>query len=98
MDRKTTGIILTIAAVLLCGCPGLFSLFFGGLMAVVSFVPDANIDIFGSTDPQSALNFGLGALCLGALFVAIPIVVGVLALRRKPPQSISSDESLPPAI
>ena len=98
MDQKTTGIILTIAAVLLCGCPGLFSLFFGGLMALVSFVPNANIDVYGSNDPQSALTFGLGALCLGVLFVAIPVVVGVLTLRRKPTPAASSDEPLPPAI
>ena len=33
MDTRTKGIIATIAAVLLCGCPGLLLCIFGGLTA-----------------------------------------------------------------
>lgn len=84
MDRRTTGIIATVVAVLLCGCPGLIALFTGGLFALISRIPDANIDIFGSNDPQSALNFGLGTLCLGILLMVIPVVVGILTLRNRP--------------
>ncbi len=83
MDQKTTGIVATVAAVLLCGCPGLFALFMGGMFAIISQIPGADIDMFGSTDPQSALQFGLGGLCLGLLFVAIPVVVGFLTLRKR---------------
>lgn len=96
MDKKTTGIIATVATVLLCGCPGLFSVCFGALSAVASFVPDANIDIFGSSDPQAALGYGIGALCVGILFVLIPVVVGFLTLRKKPEEVVSFDEPLPP--
>jgi hypothetical protein len=83
MDQKTTGIVATIATVLLCGCPGLFALFMGAMFSVVSLVPGADIDMLGSADPQSALGFGVGAICLGLLFILIPIVVGFLTLRPR---------------
>ena len=54
MDKRTTGIIATIAAVLLCGLSGLFSVCIGFMIALVGFIPGAEIDMFGSSDPQSA--------------------------------------------
>ena len=84
MDKRTTSIIATVVAALLCGCPGLFSLCFGAMFAVVSFMPGADIDVFGSSDPTSALYTGIGALCGGVLLVAIPIAVGFFTLRKKP--------------
>lgn len=97
MSNKNTGIIATVATAILCGCPGLATLCWGALMAFVSFVPGADIDIGGSSDPQSALFTGLGALCAGVIFIAIPIVVGVVTLRKKPAAAPVSDEPLPPA-
>jgi hypothetical protein len=99
MDKRTTGIVATIVAVLLCGCPGLFALCFGALTAFAGAVPGSSIDIFGSSDPQTALLTGIGVLCLGLIFVAIPVVVGFVTLRNRPAQTSmpSSDESLPPA-
>ncbi|MBI5935983.1 MAG: hypothetical protein HY867_19935 [Chloroflexi bacterium] len=96
MNNKNTGMIATIVTALLCGCPGLLALCWGALMAFISFVPGADIDIGGSSDPQSALFTGLGALCAGVIFIAIPIVVGVVTLRKKP-AAVVSDEPLPPA-
>jgi len=84
VDKKSTGIIVTVITALLCGCPGLLSMCFGLVFAVVSRIPGAEIDVFGSSDPQSALSTGIGALCLGIVFVAIPIVVGIITLRKKP--------------
>ena len=98
MDKKTTGIIATVATGLLCGCPGLLSLCMGAMYAVVSQVPDAQIDMFGSSNPADALTFGIGGICLGIVLVAIPIVVGVLMLRKKQEAAPVSDEPLPPAI
>jgi hypothetical protein len=98
MDKKTTGIIATVIAALLCGCPGLVSLCWGVIAALVSFIPGANIDIGGSSDPKRALATGIGALCLGIVFIAIPIVVGVVMLRKKPVPETPSNEPLPPAI
>ena len=83
MDKKVTAIIITVVAILLCACPGLFGLFMGGMFALVSFIPGADIDVFGSTDPQSALNFGIGGLCAGFVLVLIAAVVIFIAWRRK---------------
>ena len=84
MDKKTTGWIATIAAVLLCGCPGLFGLCFGAISVTASFLPGAEIDILGSNDPAAATTMGVVFLCLSVIFIAIPIVVGVVTLRKKP--------------
>lgn len=96
MDKKNTGIIATVVTAILCGCPGLLALCWGALAAVISLIPGADIDIGGSSDPQSALITGIGSLCVGVLFIAIPIVVGVMMLRKKPAPPVT-DEPLPPA-
>ena len=89
MDRKTGGIIATIATVILCGCPGLLSLCMGVALAIVGLSPDANIDMFGGIDPNMAIGFGLSGICAGIIFVAIPIVVGIVTLR-KPKDTLTS--------
>jgi hypothetical protein len=111
MDKRSTGLIATIATALLCGCPGLFGLCFGSTSVLASLVPGAEIDVFGSSDPASATTMGVVSLCLSAIFIAIPIVVGVITLRKKPEEAITpvpvsgpmspvppeEDEPLPPA-
>ena len=96
MDTKTKGIVSTIAAVVLCGCPGLFMCFFGSISTFVSFVPGADIDVGGSSDPAAATAMGIGALCLSLIFIAIPIAVGYFTLRKKP-EAVVTNEPLPPA-
>lgn len=99
MDKKTVGIIATIASVLFCGCPGLGAICWGLMAAFVSQVPGADIDIGGSSDPTTAIIVGLGTLCIGVIFVAIPIVVGFFTLRTKPTAGTPiSNEPIPPAI
>ncbi len=92
MDKKTTSIVATVVAAFLCGCPGLFSICWGGMFAIISFIPGAEIDVMGSSDPTSALYTGIGALCGGVLLVLIPVAVGFFTLRKKPeaPSDISS--------
>ena len=99
MEKRNVGMIATGIAVLLCGCPGLFSIFFGAIFALVSVIPGADINIAGSSSPTSALLTGLGACCGGLLFVAIPVIVGFVLLRNKPVETLTpaSDEPLPPA-
>ena len=98
MDKKTTGIVATVATAVLCGCPGLFSMCFGVMFALVGGIPGADIDMMGSSDPAVAIGTGIGMLCGGIIFVAIPIVVGVLTLRKpKTPEVVNFDEPLPPA-
>jgi hypothetical protein len=112
MDKRTTGLIATIATALLCGCPGLVGLCLGGTSVLASFIPGAEIDVFGSNDPAAATSMGIVFLCLSVIFIAIPIVVGFVTLRRKPgvvapivtpitepkpPVPPVDDEPLPPA-
>jgi hypothetical protein len=97
--KRNTAVILTVVAALLCGCPGLFGLCWGALSAIISFIPGAQIDIGGSSNPQTALWTGLGTLCGGIIFIAIPIVIGVVTLRKKKEPEVHemvSDEPLPP--
>jgi hypothetical protein len=82
MNKKTSAIIITVVALLLCGCPGLFSLLMGGMFALISFIPGADIDMMGSNDPQSALMFGIGGLVIGFIFVVIAIAAIIISWRR----------------
>ena len=92
MDKKTVAIIVTVIAVLLCGCPGLLGVFGGGLFAIVSFIPGASIDVMGSSNPQSALTTGLIGLCGGLIFVLIAVIAIYLVWRRN-----KADSALPPS-
>ncbi len=85
MDKKTTAIVATVAAVVLCGCPGMFAFFMGAMFAGISQIPGADIDMFGRSDPQSALNFGLASICVGLVFVLIAVVISTIFWRRKGP-------------
>ena len=82
MDRNT-GLIATVATAVLCGCPGLFSCFWGSIASLVSFVPGAEIDIGGSSDPMAALVSGLVAIVIGFVLVAIPVAVWFFLVRGK---------------
>jgi hypothetical protein len=95
MDKKSTGMIATIAAVVLCGCPGLFMCCLGATSLFASQVPGADIDVMGSSDPASAMTMGLVFLCLSFIFILIPIAVGFFMLRKKP-EAVVSSEPLPP--
>ena len=97
MDAKTKSIVATIAAVVLCGCPGLFMCFFGATSIAASQVPGADIDVMGSSDPASAMTMGIVFLCLSIIFILIPIVVGFFMFRKKPEAVVESNEPLPPA-
>ncbi len=96
MNNKNTGLIATIAAVVLCGCPGLFAVFYGGLASIVSFIPGADINFNGSSDPMVALGTGLGSCCAGILFIAIPVAVWYFTMRKKPAEISTSNDSMPP--
>ncbi|MBW7919925.1 MAG: hypothetical protein H3C52_11565 [Anaerolineales bacterium] len=86
--NRNTGIIATVAAVLLCGCPGIFICLFGALTA-------AGQGTFNDQNLSPTVGFVL--LCLSLVFIAIPVVVGVVTLRKKPEAAPVSNEPLPPA-
>jgi hypothetical protein len=94
MSSQTKGIIATVAAVLLCGCPGLFLCIFGALAAAGAPVTTELNGITDTGTMSSTTAFAL--LCVGIIFVIIPIVVGFLTLRKKPAAADMSGP-LPPA-
>jgi hypothetical protein len=96
MNNRNTTLIATIVAVVLCGCPGLFGLCFGLTSVFASFVPNAQIDVFGSSDPQSATVMGLVSLCLSVIALAVPVGVWFFMRRRETPVMLDN-EPLPPA-
>jgi hypothetical protein len=92
MDNKTAGIIATIASVLLCGCPGIFLCIFGAATAL-----GGGTMTLGETTQPMDPTYGFVFLCLSLIFIAIPIVVGFVTLRKKP-EAVEplGDEPLPP--
>jgi hypothetical protein len=75
MTNRNTGIIATVAAVLLCGCPGLFLCLFGGITA-------AGKGTFNESNLSPTVGFAL--VCLALILILIPVGVGFFTLRRKP--------------
>jgi hypothetical protein len=95
MDKKTTGLIATIAAVVLCGCPGLFMCIFGAVTATGNMPYNTDVNgVQNSGMLPSTVGFVL--LCLSVFAIAIPILVGFFMLRKKP-EVVHSNEPLPPA-
>ena len=86
MNNKNTGIIATIATVVLCGCPGLFLCLFGALTA-------AGQGTFNDASLSPSVGFAL--ICLALLLILIPAGVGFFTLRKKPPTE--GVDNLPPA-
>jgi hypothetical protein len=95
MDKRTTGIVLTVVSVLLCGCPGICLCLFGAVTAtgVMPYETTFN-DYVGTGTVPAWMGFVL--LCLALIFIVIPIVVGYLTLGRK--EKVEFDEPIPPAI
>ena len=85
MNNKNTGIIATIAAVVLCGCPGLFACLFGALTA-------AGQGTFNDAPLSPSVGFGM--VCVSLIFILIPVGVGFFTLRKKP-EAVVTDT--PPA-
>jgi len=85
MNNKNTGIIATIATVVLCGCPGLFLCLFGALTA-------AGKGTFNNSNLPPTVGFVL--LCLSLILILIPVGVGFFMMRKKP-DAVTTDT--PPA-
>ena len=83
MEKKNGALIATVATTVVCGLPGLCLCLFGGIFATVGTIPGADIDVMGSSDPGSAIGFGVGMICVSLILIAIPAVVGFVTLRKK---------------
>jgi hypothetical protein len=98
--KKTGAIIATVLTSLICGCVALFACGFG--VAGVAGVPITTTVNGYSTQQPMAIWLGVLLLCLSVIFIAVPVVVGVLTLRNKKPKGTPGEvlppsEPLPPA-
>ncbi len=76
--NKTTAIIITSIAALLCGCPGLLSILTGALAVVGTQVPEA---MAGSSSTLEEVMLGAGILvCFGGILMVFPVIVGILSI------------------
>jgi membrane protein implicated in regulation of membrane protease activity len=90
-ESKTGPIIGTVAAIVLCGLPGLCLLCPGGVAAISGVFNYSNV---GFDLPTWT---GYVFLCLSVVFIAIAVVVPILLLRKKKPAAaLPPDDILPP--
>jgi len=92
--KKTGGIIATIVACLLCGCPGLVAIGLGVFVAVGNQLPQAAQNVIST---QNVITTTLLLLCPGLVFITIPVVVGILTLRNKRTPTPVQDAPVPQA-
>ena len=98
MDKRTIGIIATVGTGILCGCCALFSCFMG-----ITTLTGNNTYTLGDTVGDTPASFGFVFLCLSVILIAVPVVVGIITLRKKPEDEVLEamatdvDEPLPPA-
>lgn len=91
MDQKTIGILATLGAAFLCGCPGAGACLFGAMTAAGfgTYTSD-----FGTPDSgQISPGVAIAIVCVGLILLLIPIAVGFFTLRKKDPIEV---EAIPP--
>jgi hypothetical protein len=95
MNSRSTGIIATIAAVILCACPGLVLCIVGVLGATGT---PFNTELNGvSSSAPMPFALAVGMLCASLILMLIPVVVGFFTLRSKPASAPPvSNAPLPP--
>jgi membrane protein implicated in regulation of membrane protease activity len=97
-ESRTGAIIGTVAAIVLCGLPGLCLLCPGGVAALAGYFNYSNVGFDLPTWTGGVF------LCLSVIFIAIAVLVPVLTLRKKKPAPeaapvdvLPPQEPLPPA-
>jgi hypothetical protein len=93
---RNVAITLTIITILCCGFPGLASFCTGFIALIGSQSPE--IMAGSQSSPQDAIMGGLILFCSGLIFLAVPLIVGFLTLRKPKgdPEIITINEPLPP--
>ena len=104
MRDRTLAVILTVAAVILLGFPGLAFLCLG----LTDFIVFYGFDNPFSVTAGFSNIIGILGLCIGVFLLLITILAGFFMLRRKadlpapipvvPTPPTSPDEPLPPSI
>jgi Na+/melibiose symporter-like transporter len=97
-ENKTGAIIGTVAAIVLCGLPGLCLLCPLSVWMFTGSFPDLT-----GSNYYTPAAWGVLPLCLSVVFIAIAVLVPVLTLRKKkvaaelpPSDPMPPQEPLPP--
>ena len=94
MNNRNTGIIATIAAAALCGCPGLFLCIFGAVTATGNMPYSTELNGVSNSGMLPS-TYGVAMLCLALVLLLIPVAVGFFTLRKKPGTALVDE--FPPA-
>ena len=100
MDKRKAGMIATVTTSVLCGGTGLVLMCLGAFALFSAQLPE-NLEANGG-DPTGMSTGSIMLLCFSVFLIAIPVVVGILTLRKravkpyKTDPSIDIDEPLPP--
>lgn len=94
--NRTTAIVVTIVTALACGIPSLVLLCFGVLALFGTQMPEVMAQNPGSTTEDVVLGAGM-FLCIGAVLLVIPILVGVFSFRLSKKEEPSNIDYIPPA-
>ena len=92
--NRNTSIIATVAAVVLCGCPGLFLCIFGAITATGNMPYSTEVNGVSNSGVLPS-TYGFVMLCLALILILIPAAVGFFTLRKKP--ETEPIDNLPPA-
>ena len=95
MTNRNTGIIATIAAIVLCGCPGLFLCIFGAVTATGNMPYSTEFNGVSNSGVLPPI-YGFGMLCLALILILIPVAVGFFTLRKRPGTETMGE--LPPTL
>jgi hypothetical protein len=88
MDKRSGGILATVLTVVFCGIPG-FCFICSAVLVPFGVIDQPGMD-------RNALTLALVLLgCLGLIGLIVPIVVGIVTLRRKPAAIITPEDNEP---
>lgn len=94
--NRTTAMIVTIVTALACGIPSLVLMCLGVLALFGTQMPEVMAQNPAATPEDVMLGAGT-FLCVGAVLLIAPILVGVISFRMSKKQEASETEYIPPA-
>jgi hypothetical protein len=97
MQNRTVAIVVTVITAAICGCLGILSCIFGGMIAAGT---PFDVTVNGQATQQTfPATIGYVLLCLSLLLILVPVAVGFFSLRKKPEVAVvpNPNEPMPPA-
>ena len=95
--NRNVAIVLTIITALVCGLPSIISMCLGALALVGTQMPEVLAQTPGSTPEEITVGAAI-FLCVGAVLLLVPILVGIFAFKysKKEDDVNDSIDYIPP--